>query len=283
MSFDEKAILNAPVYNGRDKYLDVENKTITFTQILVIPNMTCSLRCKHCAAGNQYTQRKDFDPKLTVDDFDKLMSVCKTKQVNIQGGEVFLHRQLPLFFELFAATKHISNCDSVALFTNATIIPTDEQLEAYSKINLPKTFMISNYNLPSVKIDRFVAKIKQFDLDYVIFPKDQYWFHPGSPKKEIGYTKDELKEVLWRCTKFGRAPKLIDGRFFACGQNGYALYDQLDDYIDVRDCPQSELQSELYRHTFEMESYDICRYCRGQFDACERVPPAEQMRAQSDD
>lgn len=276
--FNEKAILSAPIFDGNKKYLSVENKTITFTQILIVPNLTCSLRCRHCAAGNQYARRKEFDPMQAVEDFDKLMSVCKTKQVNIQGGEVFLHRQLPSFFELFSQMANLNNCESVAVFTNATVIPSDEQLEAYSKIKLPKRFMISNYNLPNVKVDKFVNKVKEYNLDYVVFPKDNFWFHPGSPEREIGYTDEELKEVRRRCTKFGRAPKLIDGRFFACGQNGYAIYDKLNDYVDIRNCPQEKLKDEIYNCMFNMESYDICRYCRGTFDGCEKVPAAEQMR-----
>jgi len=185
MNIYEKAILNAPVFNGREKYLSVENKRIIFTQILVVPNTTCSLRCKYCAAGNQYAKRKTFDPKQTIDDFDKLMSVCKTKQVNIQGGEIFLHRQLQLFFELFSKMEHIGNCESVAVFTNATVMPTDDQLEAYSAIKLTKKFIISNYNLPNVKIEQFISKIKRFNLDYVVFSKDVFWLHPGSPKKKL--------------------------------------------------------------------------------------------------
>jgi hypothetical protein len=274
---EEKAIVNAPIFNGREKYLSVEDKKITFTQILVIPNLTCSLRCRYCAAGNQYANRVEFDPKQTVDDFDKLMSVCKTKQVNIQGGEVFLHRRLPLFFELFSQIENIKNCESVAIFTNATVIPTDEQLEAYCKINLPKEFKISNYNLPNVKVDKFIEKLEKYNLDYYVYPEDKFWFHPGNPEKEIGYTESELEEVLQRCTKFGRAPKLIDGRFFACGQNGYALYKKLNDFVDVRNCPQAQLEDEIYQCMFNKRSYDICRYCRGTFDGCEEVPAAEQM------
>lgn len=277
MLVNEKAILDAPIFNGREKYLSVENKRITFTQILVIPNLTCSLRCRYCAAGNQYAERKEFDPKQTVDDLDKLLSVCRTKQVNIQGGEVFLHRQLPLFFDLFSQMHNIKNCESVAVFTNATVIPTDKQLDAYCKINLPKKFMISNYNLPNVKVDKFVRKIEEYKLDYIVFPEDRFWFHPGSPKKEIGYSESELREVIRRCTKFGRAPKLIASRFFACGQNGYALYDKLKDFVDIRNCPQEELEDEIYHHMFHMDSYDICRYCRGAYDDCEKIPAAEQM------
>jgi organic radical activating enzyme len=276
-SYNGKEILNAPIVDMREKYLSVENKRITFSQILLIPTTMCTLRCRYCAAGNQYAKRKNFEPKQTIEDFDKLMSVCKTKQVNIQGGEVFLNKQLPLFFELFSQMKNINNCETVAVFTNATVIPTDEQLEAYSKINVPKKFMISNYDLPNVRVDKFVSKIKQFNLDYVIFPKDKYWNHPGSPEQEIGYTNAELKEIIRRCTKFGREPKLIDGRFSACGQNSYALYDKLSDYVDIRNCPQAELEAQIYSHMFNMESYGICRYCRGEFDGCERVPPAEQM------
>jgi organic radical activating enzyme len=274
---NEKAILNAPIFNGRGKYISVEDKKVTFTQILVIPNLTCSLRCRYCAAGNQYAKRVEFDPKQTVDDFDKLMSVCKTKQVNIQGGEVFLHRKLPLFFELFSQMKNLRHCESVAVFTNATVIPTDEQLEAYSKIDLPKKFMISNYNLPNVKVDKFAEKLEEYNLDYFVYPEENYWFHPGNPEKEIGYTESELKEVLRRCTKFGRAPKLIDGRFFACGQNGYALYKKLNDFVDIRNCPQDKLEDEIYKCMFDMQSYDICRYCRGTFDGCEEVAAAEQL------
>lgn len=277
MNVDEKGILNAKLFDGRKTYLEHKEKEIKFTQILVIPNLTCSLRCKYCAAGNQYAERKEFDPYVTVKEFDKLLSVCRTKQVNIQGGEVFLHRQLPVFFELFAKMENLHKAESVAVFTNATVIPTDESLQEYAKISLPKKLIISDYNLPSVKTAKFIEKIEKWNLDYVVLPEDHYWFHPGSPQKEIGYTDEELKEILKRCTKFCRAPKLIDGRFFACGQNGYALYKVLHDFVDIRNCPQDELKEKIWTHVMEAESYDICRYCRGQFDGCEKISVAEQM------
>ncbi|MDR1537887.1 MAG: radical SAM protein [Clostridiales bacterium] len=274
---DEKGILKAPIADGRKRYLMVEGKKITFSQILIIPNITCSLRCKHCAAGNQFAERKVFDCKQTVDDFDKLLSACKTKQVNIQGGEVFLNPEISRFFELLAQMENIKSCESVAVFTNATVIPADEQLIAYNKIDLPKIFMISNYNRPNVKVAEFVAKIKSFNLDYCCFPPDEFWFHPSSPDKEIGYTEEELKEVINRCTKFTRAPKLIDGKFFACGQNGYALYNKLRDFVDIRNCPLPDVEEQIYNHIFNMSNYDICKYCRGEYANCERIPVAEQL------
>lgn len=273
----EKGILEADLCNGREKYLGYKDDTITFTQILVIPNLTCSLRCKYCAAGNQYADRKVYDPKQTVADFNKLMSVCRTKQVNIQGGEVFLNPKFTEFLNLFSQMENLANCESVAVFTNATVIPTDEQLKAYKKIELPKKLMISNYDLPNVKVDKFISKIQEYDLKYVLFPQDRFWFHPGSPLQEIGYTDEELKEVIRRCTKFCRASKIIDGKFFVCGQNGYALYDKLNDFVDVRNCPQEELRERLYSHVYKMESYDICKYCRGVYEGVEQVSAAEQL------
>lgn len=275
--FDEKKILFAEDFDGRGTYLQYVNDCITFTQILVIPNLTCSLRCKYCAAGNQYADRREYDPEITVNEFDKLMSVCKTRQVNIQGGEVFLYRRLPEFFDRFSRMRNIANCESVAVFTNATVIPTDEQLATYEKIDLPKKIIISNYDLPQVKIKKFIEKIKERNLDYYITPMDHFWFHPGSPKKEIGYTDEELKIILRKCTKFCRAPKLIDGKFFACGQNGYALYERLTDFIDIRNIEASKLRDVLYNYMYKTTSYDICKFCRGQFDGCELIPAAEQL------
>ena len=156
--FDEKKILFAEDFDGRGEYLQYENDCITFTQILVIPNLTCSLRCKYCAAGNQYAERREYNPEITVNEFDKLMAVCKTRQVNIQGGEVFLHRRLSEFFDRFSRMSNIANCESVAVFTNATVIPTDEQLNAYERIDLPKKIIISNYDLPQVKAQKFIEK-----------------------------------------------------------------------------------------------------------------------------
>ena len=275
--FDEKKILKAEYFDGREHYLQYENGCITFTQILVIPNLTCSLRCKHCAAGNQYADRKEFDAELTVNDFDKLMSVCKTRQANIQGGEVFLNRQLADFFDRFSKMKNLRNIESVAIFTNATVVPSDVQLDAYEKIDIPKTIIISNYNLPQVKTEAFVQKISERGLDFFITPTDHYWFHPGSPLKKIGYSKEELSELLHKCTKFCRAPKLIDGRFFACGQNGYALYKNLEDYIDIRNIDINDLRQRLYDYIYKKDCYDICNYCRGQFEGCELIPAAEQL------
>lgn len=275
---DKKAILQADICDGRERYLEYDNGVITFTQILVIPNLTCSLRCKYCAAGNQYANRVVFDAKQTVEDFDKLMSVCRTKQVNIQGGEVFLNPSFVDFLDLFSKMNNIENCESVAIFTNATVIPTEEQLKAIKRINIPVKLMISNYELPNVKVDSFVSKIEEYNIEYVLFPKDRYWFHPGNPLEETGFSDDELEEVIKRCTKFGRASKIIDGRFFVCGQNGYALYDKLNDYVDVRKLSKEELKKELYHHVYELNKYDICKYCRGVFDGAEQVPAAEQLR-----
>lgn len=277
MSFDPKAILNAEYFDGRSKYLSYKNNTITFTQILIIPNLTCSLRCKYCAAGNQYAKRKVFDPQQTVDDFDKLMGVCRTKQVNIQGGEVFVNPKIAEFFYAFSKMKNISNCETIAIFTNATVIPNEEQLTVLSEISLPIKFMISNYDLPNVKVDGFVKAIEGYGFNYDVFPVDKWWFHPGDPRCETGFTDEELKEVCKKCTKFGRAAKLIDGRFFICGQNGYAIYDKLHDFVDVRNCPDDMLKERLFSHVYKQDSYDICKYCRGVYEGCELVPAAEQL------
>lgn len=274
---NKKGILEAEIHNGREKYLSYNDDEITFTQILVIPNLTCSLKCKYCAAGNQYADRKVFDSKITVEDLDKLLTVCRTKQINIQGGEVFLNPHFTEFLECFSKMSNLHKCENVAVFTNATVIPTDEQLEMYKKIDLPKKIMISNYNLPNVKVKQFISKITQHDLEYVLFPQDRFWFHPGDPLEKTGFSKEELKEVIKRCTKFCRAAKIIDGRFFVCGQNGYALYKQLNDYVDVRNTPLNELPSALYKHVYEMESYDICEYCRGVYEGIEEVNAAEQL------
>jgi len=104
---------------------------------------------------------------------------------------------------------------------------------------------------------------------------------PRITKKKIDYTDNELSEIIRRCTKFGRAPKLIDGKFFACGQNGYALYEELSDFVDIRNCLRSELEDKIYYYVLKSKRYDICRYCRGQFDNCEKIPPAEQMDSRS--
>jgi hypothetical protein len=274
---NEKGILSADIFEGRDKYLEYSNGEIIFTQILVVPNLTCSLRCKHCAAGNQYAERKVFDSVQTVNDFNKLMGVCKTKQVNIQGGEVFVNPQFSEFIRLFAEMSNINKCESVAIFTNATVIPNEDQLKAIKMIPLPVKLMISNYDLPSVKINAFISKVEEYGVDYVLFPKDRFWFHPGSPLEKTGFTETELKEVIRRCTKFCRAPKIIDGKFLLCGQNGYALYDILEDVVDVRNCPDSELAEMLYKYVYELDSYDICEYCRGVYEGVEQVFAAEQL------
>jgi hypothetical protein len=278
LKIDKKGILAASIFNGRNHYLKNCGGEITFEQILVIPNFTCPLKCRHCAAGNQYARRKNFDSKVTVDDFDKLLSVCKTKQANIQGGEVFVNPHIAEFFDLFSQMTNIENCASVAVFTNATVIPSDAALNAYSKINLPKTLMISNYNLQNVKIDAFVSKAAEFGLEYVVFPKDRYWLNPGDPRHETGFSESELIEVVKRCTAFTRKPKIIDGKFFACGQNAYALYENLSDFVDIRMLSTSELKQELYDYMFNRQTYDICKYCYGQYDNCEKVAVAEQLK-----
>lgn len=262
---------------------DFSKEKVFFSKINIVPNLSCTLRCKYCCAGCQYSSHKVFDVERSVSDFDKLLSVSKILCAGILGGELFLHKNIKELFKLFAKMKNINNCESVEVFTNAQVLPSDDVLEAFNEIDLPKFFMISNYKGLNDANSEFLERLEKNNIGYEVFPPSDIhlWNHPGELKKrnfeKINYTNDELNDIKYKCCEFFGGWTILEGRLYPCGFNAYVLYPKLKDYVDIRHCPQNELEDSLYKFIYEKESYDLCAYCRGTYFANEKIPIAEQL------
>lgn len=263
--------------------VDYSAEKIVFSRINVIPNLSCSLKCKYCCAGCQYSSHKTFDVKNSIDDFDKMLGVSKVLCAGILGGELFLHPKIGEFFSSFAKMKNIKNCECVEIFTNATVIPSDDVLKAYSEIPIHKFFMISNYSGLNDNNQRFLEQLDKFDVKYEVFSPSNIhtWNHPGDLKarnfEKIDYTPDELKHLRYKCCDFYGGWTVLEGKLYICGYNVYALYPKLNDYVDIRNCPDDELERRLFDYMYERQTYDLCSYCRGTFYGCEQISVAEQL------
>lgn len=260
---------------------DFLTKNVFFSKINLIPNLSCTLNCKYCCAGCQYSSHKAFDWQQIVEDFDKMLSVSKVLCAGILGGELFLHKNIADIFRAFSKMKNIKNCECVEVFTNATVMPSDDALEAFNKIDLPKFFMISNYKGLNDDNSEFIKKLDKFNIKYEIFPDYHLWNHPGDIKlrnfEKINYTDEEMNMIKYKCWDFFGGWTILEGKLYPCGFNVYALYPKLKDYVDIRNCRQENLENELFDFIYKKESYDLCAYCRGTFFGNEKIAIAEQL------
>lgn len=193
-------------------------------------------------------------------------------EVRVLGGEPFMNRELAEIVKfVFQLPKQFH--EKIIIFTNATILPTKQQLEVFSETN--SKFYVSEYDLDKrQKVMEFCELLKSWDIEYEVH-KLSYWYCPG----EIccNYKDaDELKSMYADC--WGRdCITLLDGKLFQCELVANAnrlnlIPDFPEDYVDLRQ--EDLLRDKLDFFLHRMEYMRSCQYCNLTYD---KVIPGVQV------
>lgn len=134
----------------------------------IVPTFACTLRCKLCS--NHMPAFKN-PPSASVEeicsDIDQLFRLFnRIEWLQFVGGEIFTYRHLD---KVFAYCKRYSeHFDRLIIETNATILPSDEEIESLLSYGNKLKVMISDYGELSKAKSQFVKILDSNKVDYVL-------------------------------------------------------------------------------------------------------------------
>lgn len=235
----------------------------------------CSLKCKYCFNCMQYYEKpKDIPLEIIKWETEELLSELNgIGEIRVLGGEPFMHKDLSKIVD-FLHTLSDKITSGIWIFTNATILPNEEQLRSFTKSR--SKFYISDYGLDKKqRIAEFCQILNRWGIEYEVH-KLCTWYNPGTiscNNKNV----DELKNMYSDC--WGRdCITLLDGKLFQCEIIANAnrlglLPDFPEDYVDLR--KKESLRERLDYFLNEMDHMRSCQYCNLTYD---NVTPGEQLR-----
>ncbi len=224
----------------------------------------CTLNCKNCCEAVPYMPKKmkRFIPaERVINDINKMSSACSfLTLVEFIGGEPFLHPQLP---QVIKEVLKIPNVGMVHIFTNGTVIPSDELCSVLGNSRI--TVYISNYQVSypdkfKGEASQTANKLEQYEVPF-FFGKKQNW---------MDFTTFELKEENEEklSSKFNdcflhNCNRLMDGKLYVCPHQyaGIQLgYLEEANIIDIYAYTDQQLAEELDK--FKGWTYlQACRQC----------------------
>ena len=239
----------------------------------------CTLRCKECLNRIPYYKNPiHYDWSKMKKALERLSKVTTFQNILVQGGEVFLHPNLPEILEFLIEMPQF---ESITAITNSTLLPSKQVLEVlrHNKI----TVRLSDYGKNSCKIHDLQTLFERKKIKYIVICLK--WFKCNEIHL-YDRTPEEVQDVYANCCKSDSdLPHLADGRLYKCQFADSAerlsvipampadSVDLLDESIDEDDLLRKVDQ--LYKR----ENFiDACRYCSGRGYFSEVIPAAEQIK-----
>ena len=238
-----------------DNYLHPERLTVQSVDLIITER--CSMKCRDCSNLMQYyeaPENADLNEMLsTIDSFCEKMD--EIYEVRVIGGEPFMNKELHLVVEKLTAQDKIKK---VAIFTNATIMPREEQWASlqHEKVR----FFITEY-LQSRKLQPLIEQLEQRKIAYVS-EQANGWTECGALEKH-DRTIQENEAIFQACCAKNLAT-LADGRLYRCpfSANAFKLHavpDYKEDYLVVSQAGREDIRALLRTKTY----IDSCDHCNG--------------------
>lgn len=263
-------------------------------RVSFIVSKRCTLKCKLCGALSPYI--KSYHPtadflRSEVDAFFRI--VDHTGIIDISGGEPLMRGTDADFalgeILLYLSEYYFNKFERLRIFTNGTIVPSDELCDVFKKVSYKKPFNITidDYGEHSPNVDKIADKLFVYGIDYTVrdYIND---IHCGGwvDLLDISLSHDEAiaKELFSKCAipqKLGCCLEVLDGIISPCSVAaaryicGKAEKDD-NDIIDLFEEDPVKAQKKLIK-VMTSECFASCFSCNGGMsDDSQRFIPAEQ-------
>jgi organic radical activating enzyme len=241
---------------SHDNYLNKDKFFIRGLDVVITER--CSLKCRDCSNLMPYYENpKNYDTETLNKNIENLCSkIDKIGEVRIIGGEPFMNKEIHLIVKSLLINDKI---DNVVIYTNATIMPTEEQFKILK--NSKVSFYISNYGKLSGRylelcnlllknnIPYIDAKIKWTDCSKINFNnrtdvENQNIFDNCCVKNLTTL----LNNKLYRCPFFANADCLK------------AIPHFKEDCLDLS---MNISKEEIKKYLLNKKFIKVCNYCNG--------------------
>lgn len=257
----------------------------------VVPTFVCTLRCKLCS-----NHIPDFQhpPSASVEelkaDIDALFTLFDhIDWLQFVGGEIFTHRHLEEVFEY--CKKYSSQFDRLIVETNATILPTDKELESLLSYGKKLKVLISDYGELSKALNQMVEVFERHGIEYVRKKyhgnvEDQHFggWIDNTPCRDLLEPDDYVTKQAAQCAQVRiENMHVFRGKLHRCSNSlflselGVCVLNQ-GDCVDLHDDTGVEKKREAIRRFYEYPRKS-CHYCTWKSgDTAKRYGAAEQER-----
>lgn len=258
----------------------VEEDNIIIKNIGLIITERCSLKCRDCINLMQYFKEpKHIDSDINLSSMEKLLeNVSCIERVSVVGGEPFVNTEVYSTIEWLVKQEKVKN---VTIFTNATVIPDDEQIKSLKN---NKVFVsISNYEVKNQKVTELSEKMKEHGIDYNIV-NERIWKDLGNLQCR-NRADDENNTLFHKCI-FDGCFQLMYGQLHYCARSacGVALKAfpvKEGDYFDLF---RTDLSPKEYKAKFidflnnKSSAPTACAYCSGKDWKSKHIPVGIQTK-----
>lgn len=242
-----------------------KNDKLIMKHLDVVITERCSMKCKDCANLMQYYEKPmNSDLDQLSKSLDRLMNnVDRLYEFRILGGDPFMNKEM---HKIVNKTVGYDNVDSIVVYTNATILPKNENL--YCLKNPKVRLQITNYgaNL-SRKHDLLIDILNKNDIKYVT-EKVIEWDDIGKIKYERK-THEKLQKTFDDCCAKDIFT-LLDGIIYKCPVSAHGTklkaipFDKKYDGINLLDdYKNGELKLALKDFYTNKNYVTACSYCKG--------------------
>jgi len=238
-------------------------KPLVFRQITFVISTKCTLKCKKCNNLMPYYRDNhnpyDIPAEHCMASFSSLAAAIDCiYEVNIIGGEPFLHEELDLILKFCIDEPKIKK---ISITTNGTICPKDDLAIT---LKHPKILVfISDYGVYSKNIEKLIIWLKEHRINY-ISQKPSFWFDAGdvSPRhRNFKY----LKKMFFLC-RMPQCVIFLNGKIHHCALSAHGMDlgiipDNPKDYVDVTAFNKGELRKKIEDFRLKTASIVACDYC----------------------
>ena len=261
------------IYNSGCISKNLEDLNLKYIDIMITEK--CSMKCKDCSNLMQYYKNaKNSDIEILLRSVKKIMDcVDNLNEFRVLGGEPFMNKEIG---KIINNLKKYKNVSQIVVYTNGTILPKGENLEALkdSKIVMD----ITNYGYLSRNHDKLIELLTKENIPFLTtIPK---WTDSGRINFQ-NKTEKELKFQFKNCCTNDYLT-LLNGKLYRCPfsantMNLKAIPIKENEFIDLEiDTSTEILKKQISDLYFSPKYLSACNFCNGRDFTTPRIETAIQ-------
>ena len=266
-------------------FRDDSYEKLNIKHIDLVITEQCSMKCIDCSNLMQYyTNPKNSN----FDDLKKSINVTMSSidylsEFRVIGGEPFMNKDIGKIINFM---KTFNNFSHIVIYTNATIIPKNENLKALIDDRVSLDITRYKTNKHSLKNHEKLIQVLNDNGIKFISHTAETWTDSGRVKKYVR-TENELKDIFLNCC-VGDILSILNGKMYRCpfsanAHNINAIPYAKEDVIDLLDesidkIHMKEKIKKLYTRKDKKEYLEACKYCKGRDFSTAIIPAGIQTQ-----
>lgn len=255
----------------------------------IVPTFVCTLRCRMCS---NHMPAFEHPPCASVEEMQSdianlFLLFDKIDWLQFVGGEIFTHKHLDTVFEF--CKQYSERFDRLIIETNATVMPTEKELEALLSYGKKLKVMISDYGKLSRVRDRLAAVFQDQNIEVIC--KKYYgnvesqhyggWID-NTARRDLLEPDGYVTEMAAQCAQVRlENMHVFRGKLHRCSNSLFlselgVCVPNHEDYVDLNDGKSLDEKREIISRFYQYPRKS-CHYCSWKSgEAAARYEAAEQ-------